>query len=136
MVIYSQTFPVYINGPDCGSITPIASGSLSPAEITYGNGSTDEQVVPTFTDTAGYLAAGLCELGFELVFTNGQQEQFLTLIDGESKILLSQPNVQITAGNQMGNLLVYPHDQVGVTSKLLKELPFDIILNAPDCNQV
>jgi hypothetical protein len=59
-----------------------ATSGLSTMEITYGDGSTAEQAMPGFTDTDGYLGAGLCDLGFEIVFTHGGPESFLTLEDG------------------------------------------------------
>ena len=93
--------------------------------------------MPTFTDAEGYLAAGLCSLGFTVVFDDAS-EDWLRLSDNHDPqlIVLSQPDRKIDGEDLKGQLRVYPSGFEGSPNHLLRELDIPIILNEPDCSKI
>ena len=101
--IYEQSFFVLINGPDCTAVSPVEDSALQVMTVTYGSTLQDNQALPTFTDAEGYLAAGLCSLGFTVVFEDAS-EDWLELSDNNDPqlIVLSQPDRKIDGEDLKG----------------------------------
>ena len=132
-LIYSMPFLVTVEPPNCNVITPQAGSLLLEMMIRVGDQSSNDQPLPAFTDSAGYIADELCILQFD-VLLDGQAEDFLTVTD-DDKILLTQPNRLITGSNFSGKLVVKnklrdnPDEYLNEMS-----MTFSVIINAPDCS--